>query len=65
VSEKKTSKPSYPSIEDVPDDLFGKQRFRRLTFREHMLEEYPAFRERLLEAFATEDGNVPPLKVLQ
>ncbi len=46
---------NLPAHDDLPDHLFGHQKFRRLTFREHMLEEYPAFADRLREQFALED----------
>lgn len=46
-----------PTIESLPEEMFGKVPFRRLSFRDHMLESFPAFRERLLEAFAEEDAR--------
>ena len=46
-----------PAHDDLPDHLFGHQKFRRLTFREHMLEEYPQFAARLRDQFAAEDAE--------
>jgi hypothetical protein len=54
---------NLPAHDDLPDHLFGHQKFRRLTFREHLLEEYPAFAERLREQFALEDLEKEAAKV--
>lgn len=52
-------KNDLPSHEDLPEYLFGHQRFRRLTFREHMLEEHPRFADELRRVWAEEDAITP------
>lgn len=53
----KPAEKNLPSHDDLPDHLFGHVhvRFRRVSFREHMLESYPTFADALREKFAEED----------
>lgn len=52
----KTPEKNLPSHDDLPDHLFGHFRFRRVSFRQHMLETFPAFEAALREKYAEEDA---------